>query len=54
MEKIYVQDLLDMVKKLEPYKATLSHSIVKEFKQSYPKQEKPEFKHDWTGASGKS
>jgi hypothetical protein len=54
MEQLYVQDLLDMVKKLPPFKESLSYSIIKEFKETFPQKPKPEFKPDWTGASGKS
>ena len=54
MEKIYVQDLYDMVRKLPEFIPNKSYSIIREFKPTFPKKPKPEFKPDWTGASGKS
>ena len=54
MEKIYVQDLYDMVRKLPEFIPNKSYSIIRVFKPTFPKKPKPEFKPDWTGASGKS
>ena len=54
MEKIYVQDLYDLVKNKPPFIQTLSHSIIKEFKETFPQKPVTDFKPDWTGASGKS
>ena len=41
MEKIYVQDLYDLIKDKPPYVQTLSHSVIKDFKESFPA--KPEY-----------